>query len=361
MYEINLVPDVKAELLNKQKLRNLVILVCVAAGVACVVVILVLVGIVGTQAIMLANQDGEIKCRSTGEGDCKDKGTAVQKYDNLEILLTMKSQMQQLNQLSNERTNLSRIFPLFDVILPEGEDSGTVNVSMIDVDFESMNFNIIANSTNSVGFRAREAFAKGLEYAYYDYGSYMRTDDQGNYVAIPSFCIDEKTVNGILYGVYRKGDRGCEAPINTPAKSSKITYVPIRRTYENEQDLSDYKEGKDKFKKKNKVDTVKGYYFQSECIQYNNGEFSEQLTLGKCGLLEDAVSLESGSYGRGDNSQMVLNFTANFKIKKDAFLDKNKHMIFVGPTKRNVTDSYVPVREIFSEDIKVVEEVKNGK
>ena len=62
------------------------ILVCVAAGVACVVVILVLVGIVGTQAIMLANQDGEIKCRSTGEGDCKDKGTAVQKYDNLEIL-----------------------------------------------------------------------------------------------------------------------------------------------------------------------------------------------------------------------------------------------------------------------------------
>ncbi len=58
MYEINLVPDVKAELLNKQKLRNLVILVCVAAGVACVVVILVLVGIVGTQAIMLANQDG---------------------------------------------------------------------------------------------------------------------------------------------------------------------------------------------------------------------------------------------------------------------------------------------------------------
>jgi hypothetical protein len=364
MYEINLVPDVKAELLHKQKLRNLVILICIAAGIACVVVVVILAGIVATQAITIAAQDHEIKCRSDGDTNCNGTDTPVNKFDNLETLLTMKSQMQDISTLNGTQLNLSRIFSMFDVILPDSQQSGTVNVSMLDADFETMTFTINANSKNSIGFTAREAFAKGLKYAYYDYGTYKREED-GVFVDIPSYCIREEVENGILYGVYLKGKAGCEAPLITKSdevpKISTIKEIRIRRTYKDEKDFDNYRQGTDSLAKKGEKTAAGSYYFESHCIKYKDGEFSEEETLQECALLDGDVVLEAGSYGRSDGNQMVLTFTANFVLSREAFLAQNKHMIFVGPTKRNVTDSYEPVRDIFSEEVTVVEEAKNGK
>ena len=361
MYEINLVPDVKAELLHKQKLRNLVILICIAAGVACVVVVIILAGIVATEAITLAQLDHEIKCRSEGDTNCTNTDTPVNKFDNLETLLTMKSQMYDLNALNDAQMNLSRIFSMFDTILPDSPQSGTVNVSMLDADFESMQFTINANSKNSIGFTAREAFAKGLKYAYFDYGTYKR-EDGGTYVDIPSYCITEHEENGILYGVYAKGKAGCEAPLVTKStelpKVTNVEYVKIRRTYKDEKDLDNYINGKDSLAKKGEKSAAGSYYFESQCIKYLDGEFSEEKTLEDCALLDGDVELEAGSYGRSDGNQMVLTFTASFTLNRKAFLAQNKHMIFVGPTKRNVTDSYEPVRDIFSEEVTIVEESK---
>ena len=70
MYEINLVPDVKAELLKKRKIQSLVILGCIGVVVLCVGVVLTLAGTVGAQASTSAAKDSEIACRSTGEGNC---------------------------------------------------------------------------------------------------------------------------------------------------------------------------------------------------------------------------------------------------------------------------------------------------
>ena len=364
MYEINLVPDVKAELLNKQKLRNLVILICIVAGIACVVIILSLVGVVGTQAISLNEQDKEIKCRSTGEGSCQGKGTAVNKYKNLESLLTMKNQMYDIQVLNDERLSTTRVFPMFDVILPDNSSGqGTVKISMADIDFNSMVFTINANSTNSIGFTARESFAKALKMTYYDYGKYMRSNGD-SVEEIPSFCITEVEKNGYLYGVYHKGLAGCEAPIITKTNKDGVIEqagantedIYIRRTYKNQQDYNDYKMGKDFLKETKKS----GYYFESECLQYDEeGNISQDLTVDACSLLDGDVLLEAGSYGKGEGGSMLLTFTAQFTISRDAFLAKNKHMNFVGPTKQNVTDSYVPVRDIFTEEKVVTEEVKS--
>ena len=362
MYEINLVPDVKAELLNKQKLRNLVILICIAAGVACVVVVLSLVTVVGGQAISLSKQDNEINCRSTGIGDCKEyKETAVNKYANLETLLTMKDQMSDIAVVNNNMLSLSRVFSMFDVILPDNSSGqGTVSVSMIDIDFGSMAFTINASSTNSIGFTARESFAKAMKLTYYDYGRYMRKVD-GMYEPIPTYCITEVEENGYLYGIYHKGQAGCETGF--VSESGKTTVksedIKIRRTYKNEQDKNSYMAGNDILAGAGK-EKVGGYYFESECIEYDDGVISTELTLNKCGLMEGDVELESGSYGRSEGSEMLLKFTARFAIAREAFLTKNKHMIFVGPTKQNVTDSYVPVRDIFTKDKNITEEIKNG-
>ena len=367
MYEINLVPDVKAELLNKQKLRNLVILICIVAGIACVVIVLSLVGVVGTQAISLSEQDKDIKCRSTGEGSCQNKGTAVNKYNNLEALLTMKSQMYDIDVLNYAKVSPSRVLPMFDVILPDNSSGqGTVNISMADIDFNSMSFTINANSSNSVGFTARESFTKALKLTYYDYGRYIRSNGDTE-EEIPTFCITEVEKNGYLYGVYHKGMAGCESPIITKANkdgviepaNNDVEDIYIRRTYKNQQDFDDYKRGNDTLKESKKS----GYYFQSECIQYDSdGNIDQESTVGTCGLLDGDVVLQGGSYGKGDNGGMLLTFTAQFVVAREAFLTVNRHMNFVGPSRQNVTDSYVPVRDIFTEEKVVTEEVKtDGK
>ena len=139
MYEINLVPDVKAELLNKQKLRNLVILICIIVAIACGAVIVILLGFTGTQALILNELDTEAICRTTGPNrdvsKCDSKyGTAILKYENFEELLTIQDQMHNITLLNNEKIKMSRLFPILDVILPTGENTVKISAAADAVD-----------------------------------------------------------------------------------------------------------------------------------------------------------------------------------------------------------------------------------
>lgn len=384
MYEINLVPDIKAELLKKQKLRNLVLLVCIVIGIACGGVLLILGSIVGGQAITIANQESEIKCRSTGEGRCQNMGTAVNNFHNLNELLTMQAQMHDLGVLNANKIKLSRIFPMFDALLPDSDREGTVLLTEASIDFDSMYLYLDAVSYNSIAFTAQEAFRKNAKEVYYDYGNYMRLDKETNeYVEIPSFCIDERTEGGIVYGYYYKGKAGCEAPMisddgmkevedeeddedesnseneNNVVKDDLNTsyeIIKIRRTYTNQEDKETYREGNDKLHKEGEG-KVKGYYFESACLQYDDeGEFDESSTLEECPVLEEIPEVFDGSYGTNDEGQKILTFSANLTLNRKAFVAANKHMMIVGPSRRNVTDSYEQVRPIFGEKDEVVKE-----
>lgn len=55
MYEISLVPDVKAELLRKQRLRNLFVLICVGVAIACGAVVMILLSVMG-RMLMVESQ-----------------------------------------------------------------------------------------------------------------------------------------------------------------------------------------------------------------------------------------------------------------------------------------------------------------
>ena len=63
MYEISLVPDVKAELLRKQRLRNLFVLICVGVAIACGAVVMILLSVMGGQTVSMNTQKKEIGCR----------------------------------------------------------------------------------------------------------------------------------------------------------------------------------------------------------------------------------------------------------------------------------------------------------
>ena len=391
MYEISLVPDVKAELLKKLRIRNLVIFICIIVAAACAGVIFIMLGITGGQGVALSMQDKEIACRADGVvkgGTCntKDYGTAVLKFRNAEELLTIQDQMNSLSLLNNNKIKFSRVFGILDVILPTGENEVKISQLSTNINNNVLYFDAIASASNNIGYRALEAFKKNAKLSYYDYGNYMRYDkESGEYVEIPSFCVDEETdSNGVTFGIYHKGKPGCEAPMiekeeekseseeeqllddeetvvptvkqNSASAATttsgrklneeNITDIRIRRTYNDRSDMENYRNGKDKYGDS----TTKGYYFESSCLQYSdNGKFDEQATLEECPLLSEEPNVGDSSYGRNSEDKMVLSFSATITITRGVFLARNKHVQVIGPTRQNVTDSYIQVRDMFTE------------
>ncbi len=396
MYEISLVPDVKSELLQKQKLRNLIIFVCIIVACACVGVILIMLSISGGQALTIGGQEKEIGCRTNGvnpnnkSDSCSDFGVPVMSFKNVNELLTIQDQMKNIGALNNNKIKFSRVFGLLDVILPDGSSNGDkvqINELTSDVSRNLLSFDAVGEAENNIGYHALETFRKGAEKTYFDYGSYMRPDGEGGYVEIPSFCIKEYTEKGYTYARYTKGEPGCEAPmvsnstnkqlkgnedsesdsteelddiidkdVDEQEKVDKETII-IRRTYDNSEDKEKYKNGND-IKANKKSDNTKGYYFESACIKYSDetGEFDEEATLKECPLLESGgLTIGSSSYGRGSEDQMVLSFSASIIIDARVFKASNKHMQVIGPSKQNVTDSYVQIRDMFTAKAQALE------
>ena len=394
MYEISLVPDIKAELLRKLRLRNLFILICIGVGIACGAIVLLLVTIMGGQALSIKNQKIEIGCRydmrngseTLKANDCKDvKETAVMRFDNMETLLTIQDQLKSLDTLNNSMIKFSRIFGLLDVLLLDVPDGEKIDVSELSTDFSTMTISFDAigrdRSTAGIGFKPLEAFKKNAQKMHYDYGEYMRRDSDGNDVVIPHYCMSEKTINGLVYGVYSKGKNGCERPMVDEIKKEdkkedsddkksdedgeksneeddgedvkteyKVTEIYIRRTYLDQKDYEKVRNGEDPYWDTELMGEQKsGYYFKSECISWNSeGKFDEDETLSACPFLSDEVSVNNASYGMDADEQMVLTFQASVPITGDIFLSGNHNMQIIGPMRQNVTDSYVQVRDMFA-------------
>ena len=412
MYEISLVPDVKGELLKKQKLRNLIILICITVAVGCIVLLMILFGISSGQSIKIGNIKNEISCRYDGKGnDCKKYGTAILNFDNSEDYLTIQKQMENVGTLNDGKVKLSRIFGVLDVILPNnGHD--TVKLTELSVDLLNWKifFNATANSDNGIHFRAVENFQKGIALSYYDYGNYMRkvaddeTDvvkDADGYTEIPPYCITETTINGYVFGIYHKGMPYCQEniivdnnvvenpsddededdeeeeqeqveyidklgaarenlkPFQRIYESDNIYYlvedIYIRRTYRNLDDMKKYQDGKDpdvQDKMRNISSTPTGYYFSSSCLQYDSkGSLDETATRDACPVLSGDLMIGKQGAGRDSDGVLKLSFEANVPLSKEIFLAKNNHMQIKSPTRQNVTDSYIQIRDMFSEEL----------
>ena len=417
MFEISLVPDVKGELIRKLKIRNLIFLICIIVSAACIGVLLILSGITAGQGASLAAQDTEMACRSDGNvksGKCDAKfGTAVMKFENMSELMTIQDQMKNLSSLNTNKIKISRIFGILDVIftgkkdnLAPDEDIVYINEVTADMNDGVLVFDAIGESGNNIGYRSLESFKKNVARTYFDYGNYMRTDkESGEEVEIPSFCIDEYTdERGIMYGVYHQGKPGCEAPMveeveeevapvegestDDEATASVDAYVDveesdsddetdtdgekkekvekkdiyIRRTYNNVSDREEYKKGNDRFKRDENEENIKGYYFRSQCLQYDeDGNFDEDSTLDTCPLITEEPYVGNSGYGMDEESgKMLLSFNASLTLKKEIFMAQNKHILVVSPKRQNVTDSYVQVKDMFKAPLSNVDKSDGG-
>ncbi|MCL1839830.1 hypothetical protein FWF89_02410 [Candidatus Saccharibacteria bacterium] len=369
MFEINLVPDVKEQLLKKQRLRNLIIFISIIVAAGSAALVALLGSIVTGQNIAMSNQDREIKCRSVGPtspNECTNYGTAVMRFENLNDYLTIQDQMNKISALNDAKLLLSRVFGILDVILPTGDDVVQISELGINLPNATLNFDAQGDSASGIDYRALEVFKNIIRLSYYDYGRYMRYDNEsGSFVEIPTTCMDEMVESGIAYGIYHKGAPGCEAPVLsveqqenmnngslTPAdeetdnatdgETSQITDIKIRRAY---RTLAD----KEEYQLTDNVDGIR-YYFESQCIAYDEeGRINEGETRETCRLSAEAPSIRDSSNGRDSEGNLVLRFSATITLNREVFRFMNKHMRIIGPTRQNVTDSYTQIRDMFTE------------
>lgn len=158
MIEINLIPDVKLELLRTQRQRRNVIsisiLVAIVAG-ALVALLAFYVFVIQSVAMGLASGaiDSEFK-----------KLNGVQ---DLSKTLTIQKQMDSVSSLHSSKVVSSRAFDIMSTIIPTGDNK--VSISRFDLDATSTTITIEGQAQN--GYAALEAFKKTIAKTTFNYVS----------------------------------------------------------------------------------------------------------------------------------------------------------------------------------------------
>lgn len=406
-YEVNLVPDVKIKMIKAQKMRNLVLFICIVVSVASVGTVLVLFSIKSGQDIAMATQDAKLEKMSE----------KLNGYQELGDLVTVQRQLEMISRLQADRPVLSRVFGAVAVVLPQGND--LVSISELRANFNESNLIRIEGQTDArvaplIDYRVLEALKKGVALTKYDYGRFV--DAKGN--EIPTWCISEADGNGVPY---REGENyyawwnmnieGCagdpEGAVRADGEYATLVYnkdseVETVETEVTREELEEQgtvidedengeitvfddtvevqKDGDTtKFVRKT-TDRVKvwrtplfdewhkaGYmelngdisgvqHFTSECTQYSgsmqggDGTSAKWTSTNECMLAPEGLTVLSSTNARDESDNLVLRFTATVEFDEEFFRFKNKHMIAIGPMGQNVTDSYVQIGGMFGKE-----------
>lgn len=164
MIEINLIPDVKQELLKAQRVRAVVISASILTSiVAAGVVALLCAYIFGVQWGRGLYLDTQIK----------DKSDELAQVEDLPKILTIQNQLKTIPELHDQKNMETRIFDMTAAITPQGDDTVAftqVNVGAPDTTLLDPTAAPAANTGGQVhlegqtsGYDAMEAFRKTVE------------------------------------------------------------------------------------------------------------------------------------------------------------------------------------------------------
>lgn len=107
--------------------------------------------------------------------------------------------------------------------------------------------------------------------------------------------------------------------------------------------------------------TVSGVqHFESACIKYNGvmqsgSSVARWTSTNDCMLAPDGLVVSSSSNGRDESDNLVLKFSAQAEIAPEFFAFSNKHMMAIGPMGQNVTDSYIQIGNMFTQEARECE------
>lgn len=149
MIEINLIPDVKQELLRAQRTRAMVIstsiLVSIITGA---VVVLLLLYVFGVQTVRSSILDGQIK----------DGYAELSQVEDLSKVLTIQNQLTKIDQLNSQKKMDSRAFDMLSASTPTGDNA--VQFSQIIIDSEE---GTISLEGQTRAYDSMEVFKKTLD------------------------------------------------------------------------------------------------------------------------------------------------------------------------------------------------------
>ena len=148
MIEINLLPNVKRELLKTRAMRNRVISISFLVGGASIAAVVVLALILGSQIAAEAVQSGVIKDRN-------DKLMAV---EDLNKVVTIQHQLTKINEQHSGKKINSRIFDVVTAVNPVAPNN--VSFSDIKVNPESKTITLEGSAAN--GYSALETLKKTI-------------------------------------------------------------------------------------------------------------------------------------------------------------------------------------------------------
>jgi len=148
MIQINLIPDIKRELLRAQKMRRTAISISILTGLIAGGVVVGLAVILGVQVVYEAHVRTSIK----------DQYDALVKIDNIDNVLTIQNQLKTLQTYQDTRTMDSRLFDVLGAINPAAPN----NVQFSSVKLDPLNHLILIEGTAQNGYAATETFRKTI-------------------------------------------------------------------------------------------------------------------------------------------------------------------------------------------------------
>lgn len=384
--EINLVPDIKNEMIKALKLRNLIFFICIVVAAASVGVTVFFGVIAGGQQLAIDSKKSAIKTLEN----------KLDSYSDLNDFLTIKDQLSNISEITSNKKVLSRTFNILSALLPTGAD--TIKISEMNVNLSDTNPTLVFEAQANAGrppyidYNVLDSFKKSMKYMHYDYGNYV--DKEG--AIIPAYCMIETNSQGTfftesgtseaesIYAYWTIEGEGCNPSARTVEESENgetengetentqsggyemesYEGQPVVRIWRTPQYNDWYKEnpveGEPYMSLDGEISNVP--HFESSCIKYR-GETSDDGTVKwtsssdeNCRLVPDddgGIIISESSNGRDASEDLVLRFSATITLAPEVYDFNNTHMLALPPSGRyNVTDSYVQVQAMFSKRAK---------
>lgn len=187
MIEINLIPDVKQELLNAKRIQTYVISGAVIAGIVAVSVV-VLMGfyLVAVQGLLGRSVDGSIET----------KGAELSRIDDLSNMLTIQHQLSSLSEMHDTKNIDSRMFDILAAINPPQPNQISVSSAKIDSETDTISIDGQANNI----YDAAEVFKKTILGTTLSY-----TDEDNKSMTVP--LTGEVSTSDISFGEDASGKK----------------------------------------------------------------------------------------------------------------------------------------------------------
>ncbi len=382
--EINLVPDIKGEMIRTLKFRNFIFFLCIVVAAASIGVTIIFGAIAGGQQTVISGKKSTID----------NMHERLNSYADLKDFLTIKNQLSNINELTNDKKVLSRTFNILSAIIPTGADTIQISEMTVDLTEENPTFDFDAQANAGqepyIDYNVLDSFKKSMQYMRYDYGNYV--DKNGD--TIPAYCMIENGADGATFKDADKGTyalwtievEGCN-----PAKDSESKNSSNENNTNSDYTTEEY-DGKnvvrvwrtpqfnDWYHKNASTSqpniTTEGQisnvpHFESACITYTGHEGTnytgnaeetivtktENMTWtsqnNECTLVPDgteSITISESSNGRNSSNELVLRFSASIVFNPEVFSFNNQHFVALAPSGRyNVTDSYVQIQAMFGQ------------